>query len=211
MFGYLNYQQQIVNEIYAKISHSPTPAELFVQRLGRTSNFNRLNKKDALTGEFGFNGDDGYLAVIPADFINECGRDYVVLLKTIWIPKEKRHSGIFRSMLSEFMAVLLNQSPCSVITYSRPFEFPDTFNPIVDPIPPHLKLDYNSNPQSAKIINDALDELKFEAIDTEALVKTQRWEDELESNNPASQGFFYKNPKSTWMLDSFFNAIQILR
>ena len=81
MFGYLNYQQQIVNEIYAKISHSPTPAELFVQRLGRTSHFDRLNKQNAITGEFGFNGGDGYLAVIPADFINECGRDYVVLLR----------------------------------------------------------------------------------------------------------------------------------
>ena len=208
MFGYLNYQQQIVNEIYAKIPHTPTPAELFVQRLGRTSHFNRLNKKNAITGEFGFDGGDGYLAVIPGDFVRQCGRDYLVLLKTIWVPKHKRRSGIFRSMLAEFVDVLLNQSACSVITYSRPFEFPDQFNPIYDPIPPHPKLAYDANPLSAKIVNDVFSEHEFEKIDGEAFAKSQRWDEELQCNNSASSGFFYRNPKSTWMLASFFRDIQ---
>jgi hypothetical protein len=53
-------------------------------------------------------------------------------------------------------------------------------------------------------------ELGFYQVDHAALGALQNWEDELEAENPASQGFIFKNTKSTWMLNSFFNSVKRL-
>jgi hypothetical protein len=45
MYGYLEYQQQLLGEIYAKYVPPPTPADYFLNRLGNTSSFKRLTKQ----------------------------------------------------------------------------------------------------------------------------------------------------------------------
>ena len=211
MYGYLEYQQQLLGEIYAKYIPPPTPAELFVQKLGGTSRFNRLTKTGAITGEFGFDGGNGYLTVVPADFLKNCGRDYVVLIKTVWVPTDKRRTGILREMLNELMDIVLNNSACSVMAFSRPFEFAADFNPITDAIPNDLKLQYDTNVQSAEVVNNIFTELGFYRVDQAALRASQDWEDEPEAENPASQCFIFKNTKSTWMLNSFFDSVKRLK
>jgi len=207
MYGYIPYQQQIIDEIYANYIPPPTPAEHFLNRLGNTSPFRRLKKQAGVIGEFSFRDGRGYLAVERADFILSCGSDYLLLLKTIWIPQEFRNQGILRAMVSELVDAVYDLSPCSMFAVSRPFEFPDEFDPFTEIIPHNLKPEYSNDTEITEGINRVLLNDGFQKVDESALTKAQKWDTGFDLENKTSQCFLFWSDKTTWMLHSFFRQI----
>ena len=207
MYGYLSYQQQIIGEIYAKYVPPPTPADLFLNRLSKTSSFSRLKKQGGIIGEFSFCDGRGYLAVERADFILSCGSDYLLLLKTIWIPQEFRNQGILKAMVSELVDAVYDLSPCSMFAVSRPFEFPDGFDPFTQIIPPNLEPEYSNDAEITEGINRVLLNDGFQEVNESALTKAQKWDTGFDFENETSQCFLFWSDKTTWILHSFFRQI----
>jgi len=207
MYGYLSYQQQIIGEIYSKYVPPPTPAERFLNRLGNTPSFRHLKKQAGVIGEFSFRDGQGYLAVDRADFILSCGSDYLLLLKTIWIPQQFRNQGVMTAMVSDLVKTVSDLSPCSMLAVSRPFEFPDGFDLFTQIIPHNLQPNYLNDTETTEGINRVLRCNAFQDVDESAFTKAQNWDTGFEFENEASQYFLFWSGKTTWMLHSFFHQI----
>ena len=207
MYGYLEYQQQLLGEIYANYVPPLTPADHFLNRLSRTPCFSRLKKKNSISGEFSYKNGLAYLAIQKADFLRTTGCEYLILLKTIWIPQENRRQGILFELVSDLMKVVRERSACSVFASSQPFEFAEGFDPLVDPMPAHSNVTRSRCPKIAVAINSALARSGFREIDQDALWRTQHWENREPFVNSESKHFAFHSNKSTWMLNSFFKEI----
>ena len=83
MYGHLEFQQQLMAGIFARQPKAPpTSAEYFLSRLGKTEHFCDLKKEPYHFGEFGFQDEQAYLALEPAEYINSAGYDELLLLRT---------------------------------------------------------------------------------------------------------------------------------
>lgn len=207
MYGHLEFQQQLMAGIFARQPKAPpTSAEYFLSRLGKTKHFCDLKKEPYHFGEFGFQDEQAYLALEPAEYINSAGYDELLLLRTLWIPPGKRGEGVFSKTIATLLDTIHKNSCCSVLAVSHPFEYPPNINPFTDLFPPGISFDYSEDPAKAKHINYVLGKNGFVEMNSDKFAEIQGW-DSLKTNNQEGKLFCWRNTRSTWLLNSFFRAI----
>ena len=208
MFGYLAYQQQLIDEIYANYIPPLTAADFCLQYIGNSKDFGRVKKRGAKTGEFAYQENKAYIAIEKADYIKRpAASDYLILIKTIWIPPEQRSKGLFSQLLEDLIGVIYDKSRCSILAVSRPFDFMPDFNPLRDNILLASRLDYSADPAKARIINRGFERENFAKIDPVKLTEWQGWDKVPTLENSESCWWAFWSDRTTWMLDDFFNVV----